>query len=396
MTTQRGPLHGVRVIDLSTVLSGPLATVLLADQGADVIKIEAPGAGDLTRMVGSRNNDMTAMFCLANRGKRSLVLDLSGESGRAVLRRLVEHADVLIQNFRPGVADRMGIGYDELGAVNPSLIYVSIAGFGFDGPLANLRVYDNLIQAVSGMAAVQGDAGEPRPVQNLVCDKITALTAAQATTAALLARANGASGQHIRISMLDATVSFLWPDAGTAATLLSEDATIMAPREGSSLTRHRDGWTTCAPVSDAEFQGWCRAYGAPELADDPRFATGRQRLASPELAAERRRVIERASELTVAEALERLAAEGVGAVPVLDVDELPAHPQALANGTFAERTHPIAGPMREPAPVARFSETPATLGAPAPLMGEHTDEILRGAGLSDAEISELRAAGTVR
>jgi crotonobetainyl-CoA:carnitine CoA-transferase CaiB-like acyl-CoA transferase len=169
-------------------------------------------------MVGSRNNDMTAMFCLANRGKRSLVLDLSGDSGRAVLRRLAKDADVIVQNFRPGVAERMGIGYEDLCVVNPRLVYLSIAGFGFDGPLANLRVYDNLIQAVSGMATVQGDGQEPRPVQNLVCDKITALTAAQATTAALLARANGAPGQHIRISMLDATVSFLWPDAGTAAT----------------------------------------------------------------------------------------------------------------------------------------------------------------------------------
>ena len=392
---ERGPLHGVRVIDLSTVLSGPLATVLLADQGADVIKIEAPGAGDLTRMVGSRNNDMTAMFCLANRGKRSLVLDLSGERGRVVLRRLAENADVIVQNFRPGVADRMGIGYDELRAVNPRLVYVSIAGFGFDGPLADLRVYDNLIQAVSGMAAVQGDGQEPRPVQNLVCDKITALTVAQATTAAPLARANGAPGQHIRISMLDATVSFLWPDAGTAATLLSDEATVMPPRESSSLTRHRDGWTTSAPVSDAEFRGWCRAFGAPELADDPRFATGRQRLTSPDLAAERRRVLDRASDLTVAEALERLAAEGVGAVPVVAVEDLPAHPQALCNGTFVERTHPIAGPMREPAPVARFSATPATVGQPAPVMGEHTDEILREAGLSEAEITELRATGTV-
>ncbi|HUP71720.1 MAG TPA: CaiB/BaiF CoA-transferase family protein [Acidimicrobiales bacterium] len=392
---ERGPLLGVRVIDLSTVLSGPLATVLLADQGADVIKIEAPGAGDLTRMVGSRNNDMTAMFCLANRGKRSLVLDLSGESGRTVLRRLAETADVLVQNFRPGVAERMGIGYDELRVVNPGLIYVSIAGFGFDGPLANLRVYDNLIQAVSGMAMVQGDADEPRPVQNLVCDKITALTAAQATTAALLARAGGAPGQHVRISMLDATVSFLWPDAGTAATLLSDDATVVPPRDGSSLMRHRDGWTTSAPVSDAEFRGWCRAFGAPELADDPRFATGRQRLTSPDLAAERRRVIDRASDLTVAEALERLAAEGVGAVPVLDVKDLPSHPQALCNGTFVERTHPVAGPMREPAPAARFSATPATVGVPAPLMGEHTDDVLREAGWSDSEIRDLRAAGTV-
>ena len=183
------PLAGIRVLDLTTVLSGPLATVTLADQGADVIKVERPGAGDLTRSVGSRRNGMTAMFHLANRGKRAITIDMAGEAGLDIVHRLSARADVVVENFRPGVADRLGIGYDALRESNRQLIYASIAGFGFEGPLASMKVYDNLIQATSGFAAQQaGDDGEPRFVRNLICDKITSLVVAQAITAALYAR----------------------------------------------------------------------------------------------------------------------------------------------------------------------------------------------------------------
>jgi crotonobetainyl-CoA:carnitine CoA-transferase CaiB-like acyl-CoA transferase len=391
----RGPLDGVRVVDLSTVLSGPLVTAMLADQGADVIKVEAPGRGDLTRIVGTHSGGLTAMFCVTNRGKRSIVIDLSDRAGVEVLHRLVRDADVFVQNFRPGVAERLGIGYEQLHELNDRLVYLSIAGFGFDGPLANVRVYDNLIQAVSGMAAVQTDGSQPRHVQNLVCDKITALTAAQAVTAALFARANGAAGQHLTVSMLDATVSFLWPDAGTASTFLGDDVATLPTRESVKLVAHRDGWTTCAPVTDDEFRGWCRAFDAPELADDPRFRTTRDRLTHPDFPTERMRVIEQAARFTVAEAIERLAAEGVDAVPVVAIADLAAHPQTQANATFVESTHPVAGPMRQPAPVARFSATPAAAGGPAPVLGEHTEEILRAAGYTDDEITALRHAGTV-
>src|SRR5262245_56025874 len=188
------PLAGVRIVDCSAVISGPLATTLLADQGAEVVKVEPPGAGDVLRAVGSPRGGMSGLFHVANRGKRSIALTLASEAGREILRQLVARADVFVQNFRPGVVERMGIGYDDLRRIRPELVYVSISGFGRSGPYASQRVYDNVIQAFSGMAAVQREGADPRPLRQLACDKITALTAAQAISAALLARALGRGG----------------------------------------------------------------------------------------------------------------------------------------------------------------------------------------------------------
>jgi crotonobetainyl-CoA:carnitine CoA-transferase CaiB-like acyl-CoA transferase len=390
-----GPLHGVRVVDLSTVLSGPLATMLLADQGADVVKVEAPGPGDLTRIIGATSHGMSSMFCVANRGKRSIVLDLSHDEGLGVLHRLVTRADVFVENFRPGVAERMGIGFERLAVSNPGLIYLSIAGFGFGGPLADLRVYDNLVQAASGMAVAQGRGGEPQYVGTLFCDKLTALTAAQAVTAALVARRGRASGQHIEVSMLDATISFLWSDLGADSTFLDPAAAPTTTPTGLGVTRHSDGWTASAPISDQEFQGWCRAFDSAELAADPRFATVTQRLTDPDLTAAMAPVVERARKLTVAEALERLANEGVSAVPVLRISDLPGNSQVRHNETFEVTNHPVAGPLRAPRPAARFGGTPAAPGAAAPTLGQHTDVILREAAYSTEQIQALRQSGTV-
>ena len=237
-----GPLTGVRVVDLTTVLSGPIAGTMLADQGADVIKVEGPAWLDLTRHVSPRREGFTEMYLLANRGKRSLVVDLRTPAGVAVLRRLTATADVVMQNFRPGVAERLGIGADALRADAPDLVYLSITGFGPAGPLADLKVYDNLVQAVCGLASDQGRAaGEPAFVANLACDKITALTAAQAVTAALFARANGRGGQHVELSMLDASIAFLWTDAAQGNVLLG-DGVVPASRaqhESSLASRRR-------------------------------------------------------------------------------------------------------------------------------------------------------------
>jgi crotonobetainyl-CoA:carnitine CoA-transferase CaiB-like acyl-CoA transferase len=391
-----GPLHGVRVLDLSTALSGPVATMLLADQGAEVIKLEAPGMGDVTRVVGSHHQGMRAMYQLANRGKRSITLDLSDEEAKAVFFTMAASMDVIVQNFRPGVVDRMGIGYDDVRRVNPNVIYLSIAGFGFSGPLAQEKVYDNLIQAASGFAATQGDADGPRYVRNLVCDKITALTAAQAVTAALFARAQGNGGQHIRLAMLDAAAWFLWPDAGTPFALLDPEATTIDSNRSNELVPHLDGWTTSAPVTDAEFRGWCLAFDAPDVADDPRWATVTQRLEGDGYIEVRREVAQRASKLTVREALDRLARHGVSAVEAIALDALVTHDQAVANDTFTVTEHPIAGPIREVNPPARFSATPASPGAGAGLPGQHTDEVLREFGLGDEEITALRARGVAQ
>ena len=205
----RAPLHGIRIIDLSAVVSGPMATGILADQGADVIKIEPP-KGDLTRVIGPAQGDISALFASINRGKRSLVLDLKHPAGKAILRELLAGADALVENFRPGALDRLGFSFEVLQQINPRLVCLSIAGFGHSGPMAGYRVYDPVIQAVSGFADAHPDpdTGEPRLLQTLLCDKVTALTAAQALTAALLARGPEGRGQRIELSMLDAALAF--------------------------------------------------------------------------------------------------------------------------------------------------------------------------------------------
>ena len=277
MTTSGGPFRGVKVLDLSVMISGPLAGMILADQGADVIKVESPGIGDFMRYLGSSKNGMTGIFLNNNRGKRSLVVDLKRPEGVDVLKKLVATSDVVIQNFRPGAVERLGIGYDDLRAVNPDLIYVSISGYGPDGPSSGHRVYDNVIQAASGLASVQTDpqTGEPSLFRTLLCDKVTSLNVAQAISAALYARASGnGGGQHIVMAMIDAAVSFLWPDSGMDAVLLDDDAN-RAPTiaQNYGITRLRDGFAAMAVVSDSEFRGLCNACGRPELADDERFST---------------------------------------------------------------------------------------------------------------------------
>ncbi len=391
-----GPLAGIRIVDLSTVLSGPLSTALCADQGAAVVKVEPPGAPDLTRQVGSRRAGLTAMYLLANRGKRSLVVDLRQAAGVEVLRRLVGASDVLVQNFRPGVVDRLGIGYEAMATANPDLVYLSIAGFGFEGPLADLRVYDNLIQAASGITAAQGGDGDPAFVKQLAVDKLTALAAAQAITAALLARERGAGGQHVRLAMLDSAIAFLWPDAGTPHTLLGEGVAI-SPAGGSyELTRFADGYGTAVPVSDAEFRGYCRAFGVEHVADDPRFATLARRLTDPGWPAVWRDVVQAAAaRVPVAEALARLTAADVPNVAAVALADVPTSPQVVANGSFVETQHPVAGRLRQPAPPARFTATPAVAAGPAPGYGEHTDEVLDELGYDAAAIAALRSEGVV-
>jgi crotonobetainyl-CoA:carnitine CoA-transferase CaiB-like acyl-CoA transferase len=391
------PLAGVRIVDCSAVISGPLATTLLADQGADVIKVEPPGVGDVLRAVGSSRGGMSGLFHVANRGKRSIALNLASEAGRELLRELAARADVFVQNFRPGVVERMGIGYEELGRLRPDLIYVSISGFGRSGPYAGQRVYDNVIQAFSGMAAVQREGADPRPLRQLVCDKITALTAAQAISAALVARALGRGGRHVELSMLDASIAFLWPDAGADHTLLGEGVA-RQPTIGSryNLVRLADGWASITVLTDAEFGGFCRAAGRPEVADDPRFQTVAARLSNlPALAQLLTTDIAAAmAKLSREEALARFGAEDVPCGVVRELDELHTDPQVATNRSFVERDHPICGRLREPRPPVRFGSEPPEPAAPAPALGEHTDAILGEIGAA-SRIRELRARGIV-
>jgi len=395
-----GPLSGIRVVDLTAMASGPFATALLGDQGADVIKVEPPGTGDLIRHIGNTRGGLSAVFVNLNRSKRSLVLNLADARGVELLDGLVAGADVFVQNFRPGVAERMGIGAERLRALNPDLVYVSITGFGEEGPDRDRRVYDSVMQAYAGFAAQQADprTDEPEFVRNIVCDKATALTTAQAITAALLARERGAGGQHLRLSMLHASIAFLWPD-GMQNYTWREDAGEREPAaamgRGSlpAIRRTRDGWVAITTVGNAEYRGLCRALGRPDLQDDPRFTeVGARARNAGEL---HEIVVPLAAALTTAELVERLVAEDVPHAVVTPLEELHAHPQIVANRLLREDVHPVAGPMRAPEPVGDFEATPARVERHAPGLGEHTDEVLSELGVEPARIAELRDAGVV-
>ena len=386
-----GPLSGYRIVDLTSMISGPSATMLLADQGAEVIKVENPAAGgDHTRLAANRRGGFSASFLNNNRGKRSVALDLKDPEAVGALLRVVAGADVLIQNFRPGVAERMGLGEAAVRIVAPDIVYVSISGFGEAGPYAQKPVYDPLVQALSGLATVQAGSDEaaPRLVRTILPDKLTGIVAAQAVTAALLARVRGAPGQHVRLSMLDAVVAFLWGSDMGSQTFVDE---AIPQQEAASfidlIYATATGHISVAVQSDKEWRALTRALERPDWLADPRFATPalRQRHINERLAMTQEVLRTRSAE----EWLERLDAEAVPSAPVLTRTQLLSHPQVLANGIVAENAHPAAGRLRQARPAARFSATPAAPSRPAPALGADTREVLAEAGLSEAEIAGL-------
>ena len=391
-----GPLEGFRVIDCTSFVSGPIATMMLGDQGADVIKVEPPGRGDLTRALGAARHGMAALFATSNRSKRSVAVDLKHPEGLAIVERLVAGADAFVQNFRPGAAERIGLGEKALRALRPDLVYVSISGFGETGPYAHKRVYDPVIQALSGLAAIQRDreTKRPRMIRTIVPDKLTAVTAAQAITAALLARERSGEGQHVRLAMLDATIAFLWPEGMAGYTWRGEGGRGVRTTTNQDLVfETADGWITAGTVAYAEWEGFARATERPDLVEDPRFRTAADLVAHADERLARMAEILRAR--SSAEWLARLDAEGVPCAPVLSRREVLDHPQVRANELLVESEHPQAGPMRQPRPAARFDATPAEIRRPAPRLGEHTDEVLLEAGFADDEIARLRDAGAI-
>jgi crotonobetainyl-CoA:carnitine CoA-transferase CaiB-like acyl-CoA transferase len=386
-----GALEGVRIIDVTQVISGPLATRILAEQGADVIKVETP-AGDVLRHMGGKGG-LSPTFTTTNRSKRSIVLDLKNPAGLETLKRLVAGADVFIQNQRPGAAERMGIGEDALRAVNPSLIYVSISGFGEKGPYSHKRVYDPLIQGMSTLSEIQGaGTGRPGLVRVIVPDKVTALTAAQSVTAALFSRERTGEGQHVRLSMLDAVLAFVWPEGMAYHTFLDRPKPRIVQRR-DLVYETRDHYVIVSTVAHREWQGFCRAAQRPDLLEDPRFqdTAGLVANAAPrlELMAE---ILETRSTGYWLEALDR---EDVPCAPVLTRENVHLHPQVQANGIIVEGDHPVVGRVRQARPAERMDGTPSEIRRPAPTLGQHSDEILRESGFSADEISTLRDSGAL-
>ncbi len=305
---------------------------------------------------------------------------------------LAERADVVIQNFRPGVIARLGLGYERLNALNPKLVYLSISGFGQTGPRAGERAYDPIIQFYSGIAATQGrihleHPDQPEQVNQLILDKLTAYTGFQAITAALLERSKSGKGQHIELSMLDTAIAFLWPDTAADLILQGETASMRARLSAhrATLPSISDGWATTMTLSDDEFHGMCRALGCGHVGEDPRFATlaARQRNRPALLEVLRGEMADASRKLSLAEAAEKFAAEDVPFARARRLTELHEDPQIAHNQVFSTLEHPTAGTLRQARPAPRFGRTPAAPGGPAPVSGQHTREILAELGLSD-------------
>ena len=391
-----GPLDGIKVVDCSAYITGPFAAMVLGDQGAEVVKIEPLAIGDIVRHLGTARGGISSVFAGCNRSKRSLALNLRDERGVEVLRKLVAEADVFLQNFRPGVAERLGIGEAALRSVCPNLIYVSISAFGREGPWSGKPAFDHVLQAASGFAVVQADreTKEPHFVQNAIVDKLTALTAAQAITAALLHRERTGEGQHVELSMLDSALHFLWPDGMGNNTLLEDDVTLRPPiSDAYRMTEMRDGHVAVAALTEAQVHGVMRAVGRPEFIEDERFSTLTALLAHFDEF--EREMAEAGGELSVAESIANLEREDVPCAPVLSPEQVVQHPQVKASETIEEVTHPVMGRMLRPRPPARFSKSAAKVSRHAPSLGEHSDEVLTELGISEAERRELREAGVM-
>ena len=392
-----GPLDGIQIVDLTQVVSGPLATMLLADQGAEVIKVEPPG-GEVPRLPSFAKGGVSAFYLNNNRGKRSLAVDLTTDEGRLIVRDLATRADVFIQNFRPGAVERLGLGFEELQATNPRLVYCSISGFGPDGPYSDRPVLDPVIQGLTGVISRQLNPEIPFPdlVRNLIADKSTAMTAAQAITAALFARERTGEGQHVEVPMLDACLYFFWPDGMMDLTMLDEDVTPgIRLAQIYSITNTADGQIVYFAANDKQRFGLFRALNRAELCDDERFSS-LTAIANPEnFAAMGQILVGEFEKVTSVEILDRLGEHEVPCGPILDGEEVLEDPQVVHNGILAVWDHPSGGKVRHPKLAARFSPTPVSFTPSGALLGEHNDEILAELGRDPKVIGRLRADGVI-
>jgi crotonobetainyl-CoA:carnitine CoA-transferase CaiB-like acyl-CoA transferase len=387
-----GPLDGYRIVDLTQNVAGPLATMILGDQGADVIKVEPLEGGDATRSSAQRRNGFSTSFLNNNRNKRSIALDLKAAAGRRALLRLCEKADVFVQNFRPGVVERLGIDEAAVRGVTPNIVYVSISGFGEVGPYGQKPAYDPVIQAYSSLATIQAGADDVRPrmLRTILPDKLTAITASQAITAALLARARSGEGQHVRLSMLEAVVAFLWPSDMGDQTLVGDEPRAQEKASATDLVYETsDGWITVAVQTNAQWVALTVALERPEWLEDERFKTPalRQKNVEARLALTQEVLKSGSSRYW----LDRLTNAVIPCAPVLTRNQMIHAPQVEALGMMVETDHPRAGRLRQMRNAARFLGTPASIRRGAPALGEHTAEVLAEAGYTAEEIAGLRA-----
>ncbi len=392
------PLEGVRVVDLSQLTSGPLATMVLAEQGADVIKVEPPGLGDIFRHSSFHRGGFSALVLNHNRGKRGIAIDTGTAEGRALVVELMGGADVVVQNFRPGVVDRLGFGYDDIKAVNPGVVYASVSGYGPTGPYAARPVVDPIIQALTGIVARQKSEAIPLPdlVRNIIVDKATALTVAQSICAALFHRERTGEGDHLVIPMLDVGAYFFWPDGMMDHTLMGDGVTPgLRIADTYVLTQCADGQLIYyAPTNDMRLALY-RTLGRPELCDDPRFNTAAGLIEGDHFEVLGAIVTEEFAKRSVEAILTSFVEAGIPVAPILEPEEVWEDEQIVHNGTLVEWEHPQAGRLRQPRHPVRFASAETPVPQWVPGLGEHTDEILTELGRSQEDIAALRASGAV-
>ncbi len=393
-----GPLDGVRVVDLTRVLAGPFCSMVLADLGAEVIKVEYPGRGDDARAFGPHVQGESTYFMSLNRNKKGITLNLKKPAGKGILQSLVKKADILLENFRPGTMEALGLGYEELARVNPKLIYASCSGFGQTGPLRDRPAYDLIVQAMGGIMSLTGaPGGPPTRVGSSIGDITAGLFTAIGVLAALQARERTGRGQKVDVSMLDCQVAIL-ENAITRYLVTGELPTRVGNRHPSitpfAVFPGSDGYFIVAAGNDTLWEKLCRVIGREDLLGNPLFATNASRT-------ENHQELLEALEGTFSTKstgywLERLQEAGIPCGPILGVDEVCRHPQVLAREMIVELDHPKAGRIKVPGCPVKFSETNRTTTDPAPTLGQHNREVLGGIlGLKPGEIENLERDGVV-
>ncbi len=394
-----GPLQGMTVIELCHHMAGPTCGLMLADMGADVIKVEKIKGGDDTRRnLPPEINGEAAAFMMMNRNKRGVVIDLKTKEGAEILRKLVARADVLTENFRPGVLDRLGLGYDTLKAINPALIYASISGFGRTGPYAARGGFDLVAQGMSGLMSITGERpdGPPVKVGAPVCDITAGLLLALGVCAAYSHRLKTGEGQRLDTSLLEAGITHTyWQSAiafatGVAPRAMGSAHPLNAPYQA---VRTADGYINIAANTAHFWAGMLEMIGAPELAEDPRFRTNGDRMANlKDLESELNARFETRSS---ADWLAEFEARGIPAGPIFDVMEMHRDPQAIAREMVPHVDHPVAGRVQTIGLPIKFDDTPGRVAAPSPLFGQHTGEMLEELGYTEAEIAAMAESGAV-
>ena len=396
--TAEKPLTGLKVVEMSTMITCSLAAMMMRAQGAEVVKVEPVLMGDPMRYVGSMKNGQSALFHNCNRGKRSLAIDMKNQHGIEAVKRLAADADVMVNNYRPGVMDALGIGPDAVRALNPRLVNVSVTGFGTVGPMAQRPAYDHVIQGISGLTGLQGGDYEGDAeydfIKMLICDKVTAYTVAQAATAALVARASTGEGQHIDISMLHACLAFMWPDGMMGHTLHDDDVIDMPPMsESYHVLNTKDGSIACTALTDQHWEAILKLIDREELKEDERFATLPGRMMHlPDIMKVLKAGVEK---LSMAQVMSAFESADIPSTPCETRHSVSANEQVQAIGALETYVTENMGKLTAPTPPVLFAGAPTSLAEPSPGHGQHSRAIMDELGFDADTVEDMAQKGAL-